>query len=65
MKRATEPKALKELHHIRERMFEEAKKVGVAKYYLSLNEASEWLHGKSRSKQAPAVVREKPRKYRA
>ena len=64
MKPAAEPKALKELHRIRARMFEEARKVGVAAYYLALNESSEWLHGRPSTKQAPARVLEKPsRKY--
>jgi spore germination cell wall hydrolase CwlJ-like protein len=64
MKRATEPRALKELHRIRERMAEEARKVGVLRYYLALNKSSEWLRGKPRTRQAAAAVCEKPtRKY--
>ena len=71
MKRLKQPKILEELHQIREDMAREARKVGVAKYYLAMNKRSKWLLGtehKLRTQNAKdsLVVRERGhRKYRA
>ena len=70
MKRMKQPKVLEELHQIREDMSREARKVGVAKYYLAMNKRSKWQLGTehkplARNAKDPLVVRERgPRKYR-
>jgi hypothetical protein len=67
MKRLKEPKVLEELHQIREQMAREARKTGVAKYYLAMNRRSKWQLGTERKPRAkgakePLVVRERPTK---
>ncbi len=61
MKKHREPKALRELHKIREQIHKEAVAVGIARYYDELNRRSEWLR-EERAK-ASAVVREKSSRY--
>ncbi len=67
MKRSKQPKVLDELHQIREDMAGEARKAGVAKYYLAMNKRSKWQLGTERKAQNakdPLAVRERPpRKY--
>jgi hypothetical protein len=67
MKRLKQPKVLEELHQIREDMAREARKVGVAKYYLAMNKRSKWQLGtehKPRTQNAKnsLVVRERGRR---
>jgi len=69
MKRLKQPKVLEELHQIREDMAREARKVGVAKYYLAMNKRSKWLLGtehkpqpQARSAKDTLVVRERTRR---
>jgi hypothetical protein len=67
MKRLKQPKVLEELHQIREDMAREARKVGVAKYYLAMNKRSEWRLGtehkpRTRNTKDTLVVRERSRK---
>jgi hypothetical protein len=67
MKRSKQPKALEDLHQIREDMAREARKVGVAKYYLAMNKRSKWQLGAERKPQAQnakdsLVVRERSRR---
>jgi hypothetical protein len=67
MKRSKQPKVLEELHEIREDMAREARKAGVAKYYLAMNKRSKWQLGAERKTQNakdPLAVRERAsRKY--
>jgi hypothetical protein len=71
MKRLKQPRALDELHQIREDMAREAHKVGVAKYYLAMNKRSKWRLGtehkpRVQNTKDSLVVRERPhRKYGA
>ena len=71
MKRLKQPKVLEELHQIREDMAREARKVGVAKYYLAMNKRSKWSLGtehklRTQNTKDTLVVRERARKkYRA
>lgn len=58
MKKHREPKALSELHKIREQIHKEAVAVGIDRYYEELNQRSEWL--REERKKSPAVVRERP-----
>ena len=67
MKQLKEPKVLEELHRIREDMSREARKVGVAKYYLAMNKHNKWSLGTERKPRAQdakhsLVVRELSRK---
>jgi len=67
MKRLKQPKVLEELHQIREDMAREARKVGVAKYYLAMNKRSKWLLGTEHRPRAQGakdslVVRERAHK---
>ena len=63
MKRHWQPKALRELHKIREEIFEEAKQVGFDKYYDALNKKAGWLLGSWKKPRPASVVRERPAKY--
>jgi hypothetical protein len=67
MKWLKQPKVIEELHQIRQDMAREARKVGVAKYYLAMNKRSKWLLGtehklRARNAKDPLVVREQSRK---
>jgi hypothetical protein len=70
MKLTKEPSALRELHRIREQMLAEEKRVGSARYWEETHQ--EALEFTRRSgcklrplKTAPAIVRERPAKYKA
>ena len=71
MKRLKQPKVLEELHQIRADMAREARKAGIAKYYLAMNKRSKWELGTERKPRAQntkdsLVVRERAhRKYGA
>jgi len=66
MKRPWQPQVLRELHKIREEMYEEAKPVGFDKYYDALNEKSGWLLASEKKSRLASVVRERPSaKYKA
>ena len=52
MRGLKQPKVLEELHRIREGMAREARKVGVAKYYLAMNKRSKWRLGTEHKPQA-------------
>lgn len=58
MNKPWQPKVLRDLHKIREEIYEEAQKVGVDKYYMALNKKAGWLLGKGK-KARVAQVREK------
>jgi hypothetical protein len=67
MKQLKQPKVLEELHQIREDMAREARKAGVAKYYLAMNKRSKWLLGtehkpRARNAKDSLVVRERARR---
>ena len=67
MRQLKQPKVLEELHQIREDMAREARKVGVAKYYLAMNKRSKWRLGAEHKPRAQntkdsLVVRERQHK---
>jgi len=58
MKAEKEPKAVTEVHRIRQKLQQEARRVGRRKYHEALNRNRGWFIGSE-----PVVVREKPAKY--
>lgn len=58
MSRYKEPKAVAEIHKIREKMYKEAKRVGVSKYFLSLNDRPDLLIGR-RAKNRRSTLKSK------